>query len=46
MHAVIEKDRINRKTRDIMICLTVKLRFGDHEIARHGSRNMRYLGYS
>jgi len=36
----------NRKTCDIMICLTVKIRFGDHEIARHGSHNMRYLGYS
>jgi len=34
--------RINRKTRDIMICLTVKIRFGDHETARHGSRNMKY----
>ena len=26
-----------------MICLTIKIRFGDHEIAKHGSRNMRYL---
>jgi len=26
-----------------MICLIVKIRFGDHEIAKHGSRNMRYL---
>ena len=32
----------NTKTRDVMICLTVKIRFGDHETARHGSRNMRY----
>ena len=38
-----EKDR---KTRDIMICLTVKIRFGNRETARRKSRNMRYSGYS
>ena len=24
-----------------MICLTVKIRFGDHETAKYGSRNTR-----
>ena len=28
-----------------MICLTVKIRFSNHETARHGSRNMRYSRY-
>jgi len=41
---VIEKDRTNRKIRDMLNYLITEVRF-DCKTIRRGNRNMRYPGY-